>query len=292
MRRLPLLLATAVLSTATTVAAAAPQSGQPILNAPPAGSDLPDMGSPAAALLSQSDEYRLGAMVAKQLRDQNAILEDPEISEYINGVGMRLASQSAEGGKGFQYFVIKDPQINAFAVPGGFVFINAGTVLASSTESELAGVMAHETAHVTQHHIARMIRNQQQQSITSAAALLAAILLGAIGGGQAMEGGIVAAQGMAVQQEINFTRDNEWEADRVGIGFLAGAGYDPNGMGTMFETMSRHEGLAATYIPAMLIDHPMTTDRIAEQKARAAQFPPRSGATRRATSWWASGCGS
>ena len=152
------------------MAAAAPQSGQPILNAPPAGSDLPDMGSPAAALLSQSDEYRLGAMVAKQLRDQNAILEDPEISEYINGVGMRLASQSAEGGKGFQYFVIKDPQINAFAVPGGFVFINAGTVLASSTESELAGVMAHETAHVTQHHIARMIRNQQQQSITSAAA--------------------------------------------------------------------------------------------------------------------------
>ncbi len=277
MRRLPLLLATAALSAATTVAAAAPQSGQPILNAPPAGSDLPDMGSPAAALLSQSDEYRLGAMVAKQLRDQNAILEDPEISEYINGVGMRLASQSAEGGKGFQYFVIKDPQINAFAVPGGFVFINAGTVLASSTESELAGVMAHETAHVTQHHIARMIRNQQQQSITSAAALLAAILLGAIGGGQAMEGGIVAAQGMAVQQEINFTRDNEWEADRVGIGFLAGAGYDPNGMGTMFETMSRHEGLAATYIPAMLIDHPMTTDRIAEQKARAAQFPPRSG---------------
>ena len=277
MRRLPLLLATAVLSAATTVAAAAPQSGQPILNAPPAGSDLPDMGSPAAALLSQSDEYRLGAMVAKQLRDQNAILEDPEISEYINGVGMRLASQSAEGGKGFQYFVIKDPQINAFAVPGGFVFINAGTVLASSTESELAGVMAHETAHVTQHHIARMIRNQQQQSLTSAAAVLAAILLGAIGGGQAIEGGIAAAQGLAVQQQINFTRDNEWEADRVGIGFLAGAGFDPNGMGQMFETMSRHEGLAVTYIPAMLIDHPMTTDRIAEQRARAAQFPPRKG---------------
>src|SRR5262249_40206609 len=145
--RLPLLLATALLTGATLVAAAAPPSSQPILNAPPAGSDLPDMGSPAAAILSQSDEYRLGAMVAKQLRDQSAILEDPEISEYINTVGMRLASQSAEGGRNFQYFVIKDTQINAFAVPGGFVFINAGTVLASSTESELAGVMAHETAH-------------------------------------------------------------------------------------------------------------------------------------------------
>jgi beta-barrel assembly-enhancing protease len=277
MRSLPLLLATALLSGATLVAAEPAPSGQPLLNAPPAGSDLPDMGSPAAAVLSQSDEYRLGAMVAKELRDQNALLEDPEISEYINSVGLRLASQSAEGGRNFQYFVIKDPAINAFAVPGGFVFVNAGTVLASSTESELAGVMAHETAHVTQHHIARMIRNQQQQSITSVAAMLAAILLGAIGGGQAVEGGIAAAQGMAAQQQINFTRDNEWEADRVGIGFLAGAGFDPNGMGQMFETMSRHEGLAVTYIPAMLIDHPMTTDRIAEQRARAAQFPPRKG---------------
>jgi beta-barrel assembly-enhancing protease len=280
MRSLPLLLATTLLAAATLVCAGEPPSSSTspkILTAPPAGSDLPELGSPAAAVLSQNDEYRLGAMVAKQLRDQNAILEDPEVSEYINSVGLRLASQSAEGGKNFQYFVIKDPQINAFAVPGGFVFINAGTVLASSTESELAGVMAHETAHVTQHHIARMIRNQQQASITSAAAILAAILLGAIGGGQAIEGGVAAAQGLAVQQQINFTRDNEWEADRVGIGYLAGAGFDPNGMGQMFETMSRHEGLAVTYIPAMLIDHPMTTDRIAEQRARAAQFPPRTG---------------
>ena len=276
MRPFPLMLATALLAVGTLVSAGE-QPSQPILSAPAAGSDLPDMGSPAAAVLTQTDEYRLGAMVAKELRDQNAIVEDPEINEYINTVGMRLASQSTEGGRGFQYFVIRDPQINAFAVPGGFVFINAGTVLASSTESELAGVMAHETAHVTQHHIARMIRNQQQQSLTSAAAMIAAILLGALGGGQAIEGGIAAAQGMAVQQQINFTRDNEWEADRVGIGFLAGAGFDPNGMGTMFETMSRHEGLAITYIPAMLIDHPMTTDRIAEQCARAAQFPSRKG---------------
>src|SRR6266513_2269524 len=226
MRRLLPALAAALLSLAGVAFADDPPSTPLILSTPAAGSDLPDMGSPAAAVLSRSDEYRLGAMVAHQLRDQNALLEDPEVSEYVNGVGLRLASQSAEGGRGFQYFVIKDPAINAFAVPGGFVFINAGTVLASSTESELAGVMAHETAHVTQHHI---------------------------------------------------TRDNEWEADRVGIGFLAGAGFDPNGMGQMFETMSRHEGLAVTYIPAMLIDHPMTSDRIAEQRARAAQFPPRKG---------------
>jgi beta-barrel assembly-enhancing protease len=279
MRRLPQVFATTfIVSLATLAAAGEPPATQPIRVAPPAGSDLPDMGSPAAAVLSQSDEFRLGAMVTKELRDQNALLEDPEISEYVNGVGQRLASQSSMGGRDFHYFVIKDQTINAFAVPGGFVFINGGLVLASSTESELAGVMAHETAHVTQHHIARMFADQSRQSLTTAAAMLGAILLGALGGGgQATEGAIVAAQGMAVQHQINFTRDNEWEADRVGIGYLAGAGFDPNGMADMFETMSRHEGLAATYIPAMLVDHPVTTDRIAEQRARAAQFPPQRG---------------
>jgi beta-barrel assembly-enhancing protease len=273
MRRLFIFLATALLAAGTVAAADPPATSQPLLNAPVAGSDLPDMGSPAAAVLSQSDEYRLGAMVAHELRDQNALIEDPEISEYVNSVGLRLASQSAEGGRHFQYFVIKDPAINAFAVPGGFVFINEGLVLATTTESELASVMAHETAHVTQHHIARMIVDQSKQSITSVAAVLAAILLGALGGGQAIEGGLAAAQGMAVQHQINFTRDNEMEADRVGIGFLAGAGYDPNAMAGFFETMGRHEGLATTYIPAMLIDHPVTTDRVAEARARAAQFP-------------------
>ena len=276
MRRLTLFLATAVLTAATLVAAAEPPSSntQPIRTAPSSGSDLPDLGSPSAAVLSQSDEYRLGAMVAKELRDQNGLLEDPEVSEYINGIGQRLASQSAMGGQNFHYFVVKDTSINAFAVTGGYVFINAGLILATSTESELAGVMAHETAHITQHHIARMLADQSKQSLATAAMMIGAILLGAVGGGQAAEGALAATQGMAVQHQINFTRDNEREADRVGIGYLAGAGFDPNGMGSMFETMARHEGLAATYIPAMLIDHPMDSDRVAEQKARAAQFPP------------------
>jgi beta-barrel assembly-enhancing protease len=266
------------LTALVTVAAAGESPGNPVdLSAPVAGSDLPDMGSPAAAVLSQSDEYRLGAMVAHELREQNALLEDPEVSEYINWIGKRLASQSAMGGEYFHYFVVKDTSINAFAVTGGFVFINAGTILASSNESQLAGVMAHETAHITQHHIARMLVDQSKQGLTTAAALIGAILLGALGGGQAVEGGIAAAQGLAAQHQINFTRENEWEADRVGIGYLAAAGFDPYGMGSMFETMARHTGLAATYIPAMLIDHPMDSDRIAEQRARAAQFPPRKG---------------
>src|SRR5581483_192832 len=148
--------------------------------------------------------------------------------------------------------------------------------LATHNESELASVMAHEMAHVTQHHIARAIRAQGQQSMAAAAAMLAAALTGPLrgGGGQAIEGGIAAAQGMAVQAQINFTRDNEAEADRVGIGFLAGAGFDPRAMANFFETIGRVDGLAGTYIPAMLQDHPVTSVRIAEARSRAAQLPP------------------
>jgi beta-barrel assembly-enhancing protease len=276
MPRFRVFLASVLAAAATAVASAddTARPAQPIFSAPTAGSDLPDMGNPAQTILSKQDEFYLGAMIAKELRDQNAIIEDPEISEYVNGVGQRLAAQSAEGGSHFQYFVIKDTGINAFAVPGGFVFINAGLVMVTTTESELASVMAHETAHVTQHHIARMIRAQSTQSLGTAAAMIGAILLGAIGGGQAIEGGLAAAQGLAIQQQINTIRDNEMEADRVGIGFLAGAGFDPNAMAGFFETFSRYEGLSPSYIPAMLIDHPVTTDRIAEARARAAQFPP------------------
>ncbi len=277
MRRLTVFFATALLAlTGTVFADDEAKAPRPVLlNAPASGSDLPDLGSPTETLISKNEEFQLGAMVQRELRDQNALFEDPEITDYLQTLGQRLASQSADGGRDFHFYVIKDDSINAFAVPGGYIFIHQGLILATSNESELASVMAHEIAHVTQHHIARQIRNQSQQALTTAAAMLAAILLGAAGGGQALEGGIVAAQGLAMQQQINFTRDNEAEADRVGIGYLAGAGFDTNAMGNFFETMGRHEGLTMTYIPAMLVDHPVTTDRIAEARARAAQFPPR-----------------
>ena len=267
----PLLLCIlAALTTITTVAAG--QEPTPLPNPP----DLPDIGSPAAAVLNGTDEYQLGAMVIHQLRDQNAIIEDPEITEYLNALGSRLATQAPDGAPHFQFFAVRDNAINAFALPGGFICINAGLITQTRSESELAGVMAHEMAHVTQHHIARQIRAQSQQSLTTAAAMLAAILLGTLGGGggQAIEGGIAAAQGLAVQQQINFTRDNEAEADRVGISFLAGAGFDTRAMANFFETIGRTEGLAGTYIPAMLQDHPVTSVRIAEARARAAQFGP------------------
>src|SRR3979490_3111704 len=144
----PLLLCIlAALTTITTVAAGQESPIEP--NAP----ELPDIGSPAAAVLNGTDEYQLGAMVIHQLRDQNAIIEDPEITEYLNALGSRLATQAPDGAAPLQFFAVRANAINAFALPGGFICINAGLIIQTHSESELAGVMAHEMAHVTQHHI-------------------------------------------------------------------------------------------------------------------------------------------
>src|SRR5215467_11319366 len=175
----PLLIC--VLATLTTLATVA--AAQEPISPGPNPPDLPDIGSPASAVLSGTDEYQLGAMVIHQLRQQNAIIEDPEVTEYLNAVASQLATQAPDGAPHFQFFAVRDNAINAFALPGGFICVNAGLIIQTKSESELASVMAHEMAHVTQHHIARAIRAQSQQSLTTAAAMLAAILLGSLGGG-------------------------------------------------------------------------------------------------------------
>ncbi|HEX7416819.1 MAG TPA: M48 family metalloprotease [Steroidobacteraceae bacterium] len=239
-----------------------------------AGSDLPDIGSPAEAALPRSDEYQIGLMIMKQLRDQGQVLEDPESSEYVQSLGARIASQAEDNGQPFHYFIVKDPAINAFALPGGFIGVNSGTILASTNESQLASVLAHETAHVAQRHIARTIRAQSRQGLAQAAAILAAILVGAAAGGSGdvMQGAIAVAQGTAIQQQINFTRANEYEADRVGISYLAAAGFDPQGMADIFEAFGLREGLSERRVPEFFQTHPVTSNRIAEARNRAAHF--------------------
>jgi predicted Zn-dependent protease len=236
-------------------------------------SDLPDIGSPSSMTISTSDEYRLGAQIMRSLRDQKAVMDDPEVAEYLQSLGQRLASQAPDNLNRFTFFAVNEGTINAFALPGGFIGVNYGTVLASRNESELASVVGHEVAHVTQRHMARTFHAQSSQGIAQTAAILAAVLIGAmIGGGDAMQGAIAIAQGAAAQQQVNFTRGNEYEADRVGIGFVAGAGFDPNGMATFFEAMSRHDGIAGQYIPEMIQTHPVNSNRIAEARGRAAQY--------------------
>ncbi len=241
------------------------------------GNDLPDMGSPASSSLTLDDEYRIGLQVMRQLREEGQIIEDPESTEYLNALGSRLVAQATgDSGQQFKFFFVKDDTINAFALPGGFIGVNYGLVLATRNESQLAGVLAHEIAHVTQRHIARRVHSQGRQSIATMAAILAAILVGAASGSSdAALGGVAMAQGAAMQQQINFTRANEAEADRVGMGFLAAAGFDPYAIPDFFETMGRRAGLQGTgrnALPEILQTHPVTTNRIAESRSRAAQF--------------------
>ncbi|MEJ0100514.1 MAG: M48 family metalloprotease [Pseudomonadota bacterium] len=222
-------------------------------------------------------------MMMRDLRSQNGVLDDPESSDYMQSVGSRIAVEAQDGSQQFSFFVVRDSSINAFALPGGFVGVNLGLILVTNTESELAGVMAHEIGHVVQRHIARAVQAQSRNSIASIAAMLGAVLIGAVtGNANALPGIIAVGQGVSMQQQINFSRMEETEADRVGIGFMASAGFDPNGMAAFFSTMSRERGVAGDDIPVMLLDHPVDTLRIAEARARVASlsgFPRRPDST-------------
>jgi predicted Zn-dependent protease len=243
-----------------------------------AGADeinLPDMGSPADAILSTNDEARIGRAIMRDIRNSGQVVEDPLVNEYINEIGNKVAAQTNDGDHDFTFFVIEDHRINAFALPGGYIGVHTGLLEATRSEDELAGVLAHEVAHVTQRHIARAIHASSRQSLLSTAIMLGAIIAGAAGGGSdVMQAGMAVAQGTSAQQQINFTRSNEHEADRVGIAALSDAGFDPYGMASFFDVMSRQNSRAPDErAPAFLMTHPVTSSRIAEARDRARHYP-------------------
>ncbi|MCB1845026.1 MAG: M48 family metallopeptidase [Halioglobus sp.] len=235
---------------------------------------LPDIGSPANATLSKSSEAQLGSSIMAELRASGQVVEDPILTEYINEIGHRIAAYANDGDQKFTFFVVDDPSINAFALPGGYIGVHTGLLQATRSEDELAGVLAHEVAHVTQRHIARAIHANQRQSILSTAIMLGAVLAGAAGaGGDAVQGAIAVAQGTAMQQQINFTRSNEYEADRVGMSALAEAGFNPEGMASFFEVISRDTRPVEYRLPEFLRTHPVSSARIAEARSRAREYP-------------------
>jgi len=238
--------------------------------------DLPELGSPANAAISIEDEYRAGLGYVNEIRKSGVILTDPEVSQYAQEIGHSLSSNSQEGQHQFYYFVIREPDVNAFAVPGGFVAIHSGLILATRNENELAGVLAHETAHVTQRHLVRQLMDQSHEGLLASAAMLAAVLLGATAGRgspDAIEGAILAGQSAMIQHQINYTRSSEFEADRIGITNMSNAGYDPLGMASFFDYMGR-SGPEPSRVNAVqfLIDHPIFSDRVAEAQDRANQI--------------------
>jgi predicted Zn-dependent protease len=243
---------------------------------PPVQWALPDLGDASQADMSPRQERKLGEAVVRQIRASGGYMNDPEVNDYLNNLGRRLAFATNDGGIDFEFFAVPDPTINAFALPGGFVGVNTGLILLAQSESELASVLAHEISHVTQHHLARMISAQRDSMLMSLAGMAVAVLAARAGGssgGNVASAAVAASQAMSMQNQLNFTRANEYEADRIGIQRLVAAGFDPRAMADFMKRLQRATRFSDGKAPSYLRTHPLTTDRIAEAEARAASVP-------------------
>lgn len=241
---------------------------------------LPDIGSSAAEMIDPATEAEYGAYLRYELRRLNMLVEDPLVDDWLQSMGFRLAAASDVPMNQYTFFMMRDRQINAFATLGGYIGMNAGLVLTAETEAEVAGVMAHEIAHVTQRHVLRAYERASKDQVPIMLAMLGAIAaaqaVGDSGGsdnssGNASMAAVAGAMALIQQRQIDYTRSNESEADRIGIQTLARAGYDPNGMADFFERMQRvNRGNSGGYqLPEYLRTHPVTTTRISETRQLA-----------------------
>lgn len=247
---------------------AAPALAQPM--------GLPSMGAASNMELSPALERALGDLIIAQGRRDPAYVHDAEINQYLNDMARRLARHAAGPAPFVDVFGVLDPQFNAFAMPGGYIGINTGLIVQSDNESELAGVVAHEIAHVTQRHIARGL-TQQRQSQTLALASVAAALLAALAGGANVAAGIAAfGQAAAIDQQLGYSRDAEREADRVGFHMLTKAGYDPNGMQSMFAKLMNNAkfNMGTSGGNSYFSTHPLSIDRMTDMQNRTQLLSP------------------
>lgn len=242
------------------------------LATPPSALDLPQIGEPADNTLSPLQEKQLGARVMAQLYQGGYLLEDPELTDYISTMGWKLAANSATTPPPMTFFVVQDSRINAFALPGGYVGFNAGLLLAADHESEVAGVMGHELAHVTQRHVARTAEDTEVANIATWLAVIAAIIAGSADP-DVVIGALSVGQAMSYQRQVSYTRAHEQEADRIGIQTMGKAGYDPQAMSSFFQKLEQQSRLYGSGLPEILRTHPLNTNRVAEARARAAEMP-------------------
>jgi len=245
-------------------------------NVLPAPIVLPELGDSSQSMMTPIQERKLGEAIVRQIRAGGGYLNDPEVNDYLNELGARLVEATKDAKQDFHFFAVPDPQINAFALPGGYIGVHTGLILLTQSESELASVLAHEISHVTQRHMTRMLASQQNTLIMSLAGLALAILAARGGGansGQMASAAIASTQALAQQNQLNFTRDNEYEADRIGFARLVAAGFDPNSMGTFMGRLQRASRFVEGNAPSYLRTHPITYERIAEAQGRAEGRP-------------------
>lgn len=232
---------------------------------------LPDLGESSAGDLSPQAEQRLGERIMRDIRWRDpAYLDDPETEAYLNRLGGRLVHAGGSAGS-FEFFGIRDDTINAFAMPGGFIGVHTALIEAAQSESELASVLAHEIAHVDQHHIARMVGKRQQTSMIMLASMLLAVLA-ARDSPDLAQAAVAGGAAAGAQTQLSYSRDFEREADRLGLRSLEAAGFDVRGMPSFFERLQRESRLYENNAPGYLRTHPLTTERIADMENRVANL--------------------
>ncbi|WP_018935776.1 M48 family metalloprotease [Thioalkalivibrio sp. ALJ24] len=233
-----------------------------------ADSSLPRLGEASGGVLTPAEESELGRSLLREVRRSLPIVDDPEIRFYLESLGQQLATHSDGEDITFHFIPVDDRQVNAFAMPGGIIGVHSGLMLETRDEAELAAVMAHEIAHVTQRHLARMFARGREVNFRTGLAILAGVLAAGIDPqlGQAVITGGVAG---GIQSQINFTRTHEAEADRVGMRILAASDFDPNAMADFFERMQELSRGAGDAVPEYLRTHPVTLDRITDARNRA-----------------------
>ncbi|WP_407644440.1 beta-barrel assembly-enhancing protease [Dongshaea marina] len=238
-----------------------------------ANNQLPDIGTAAVSTLSIEQEQRYGEAFMLLARAQLPVLNDPVLEVYINQLGNRLLSHADSVPFPFHFFLIQDNSVNAAAFLGGYIKVHTGLFLYASDESQLASVLAHEISHETQRHIARYLEDQSKTNAATLAGVIGSLALGIIN----PAAGVAAMSttvGLKIQSGINYTRENEYEADRIGMQLLYRAGFDPRGMMQFFEKLKDQSRYSSTP-PQYLLTHPLTNTRIAEARARAENYPVR-----------------
>lgn len=254
----------------TALALAAPATGQV---------ELPSLGDRMSGVFSSQEEHRMGREFLRSVRRSAPTISDPLINDYVVNFTYELARHSELQDRNLAFVIIDSPALNAFAAPGGVIGVNGGLFLNADTEGEFASVMAHELAHVSQRHFARGVEDAQRRRLPELATLLASIVVMAGTAGSDSNAGaaaVMAAQGRAIENQLRFSRQNEAEADRVGLRTLYEAGYDPDDMPALFERLQDMSRFS-TRPPEFLLSHPVTESRIADTRSRAARYARRDG---------------
>lgn len=231
---------------------------------------LPSLGGGYA---SASDaEYRLGRAWLRQFRAHAPQWQDPIAHDYLDGLIDRLAPHSQLGDLDVTSVMVDNRTLNAFAVPGGVVGINAGLFAFAEDEGAFVSVIAHELGHLSQRHYARSSERAEQTQLPAMAGMLAGMLIAAGGGGNAGIAAAMGSQAALIQDQLTYSRRYEQEADRVGLQAMADAGYDPDAMASMFRSLQRMASLQGGTPPEFLLTHPVSESRLSDAQSRAAQM--------------------